>query len=101
MLVSQSHPQEVPLGEWDSDTDSIGGASDVEVEDVLEPIPAQPVIFEAGVRAPTRAFASLDAVDLSDVFESRPRVMRAVPAVIRGAFRAAVRVALQENVSGE
>ena len=101
VLVSQSDPQEAPLGEWDSDTDSIGGASGVEVEDVLEPLPVQPVIFEAGVRAPTRAFASLDAVDLSDVFASRPRVMRAVPAVIRGAFRAAVRVALQEIVSGE
>ena len=61
VLVSQSDPQEAPLGEWDSDTDSIGGASEVEVEDVLEPLPpVQPVIFEAGVRAPTRAFPSLD-----------------------------------------
>ena len=53
VLVSQSDPQEAPLGEWDSDTDSIGGSSDVEAEDALEPPPpVQPVIFEAGVRHP-------------------------------------------------
>ena len=55
VLVSQ---QEVPESdhEWDSDTDSIGGVSDVEVEPPVE----DPIISEWRLRAPVRSFASMD-----------------------------------------
>ena len=46
--------------------------------------------------APGRVFASFDDVCLTDVFENRARVMRSVPFVMRGAFRAALRVGLEE-----
>ena len=52
------------------------------------------------MRAPGGAFASLDDVCLTDVLENRARVMRSVPFVMRGAFRAALRVALEEIVQG-
>ena len=37
---------------------------------------------------------------LTDVFENRARVMRSVPFVMRGAFRAALRVGLEEIAQG-
>ena len=87
--------------EWDSDTESVGGASDVEVKEVVETTVAEiPVVMEARVRAPVRAFASLDAVNLVDLFDDRARVMRSVPHVLKGAFRMALRVAFQEIFDG-
>ena len=56
VLLSQ---QEVPESdhEWDSDTDSIGGASDVEGVDVVEPTPVEdPIVLEGRLRAPVRSF---------------------------------------------
>ena len=38
-------------------------------------------------RRRTRAFASLDSVNLLDTFKHRPRLMQVVPWVLRGAFR--------------
>ena len=96
VLVSQQDDHGVDH-EWDSDTDTVGGGSDVEVGEILEPTVVEtPVAMEPRVRAPVRAFASLDAVDLSDLFERRAKVMRSVPHVLRGAFRMALRVACQE-----
>ena len=87
--------------EWDSDTDTVAGGSEVEVGEILEPTVVQiPVAMEPRVRAPVRVFASLDAVDLSDVFERRAKVMRSVPHVLKGAFRMAMRVACQEILEG-
>ena len=82
--------------------DSVEGASLAEVGDVVEPTAESPPIdMEPRVRAPRRNFvASLDDVCLTDVFENRARVMRSVPFVMRGAFRAALRVALEEIVQG-
>ena len=54
----------------------------------------------ARVRAPMRSFASLDVLNLSELFESRPRVMRSVPHILRGGFRLALRVACQEILAG-
>ena len=55
-----------------SDTDTVGGGSDGEVGEILEPTAVEtPVAMEPRVRAPVRAFARLDAVDLHDLFESR------------------------------
>ena len=79
MLVSQQAHHGVDH-EGESDTESLGGASDVEdVGEVLEPTVVEtPVSMEARVRAPARAFASFDAVNFTDLFESRANVMRSV-----------------------
>ena len=83
--------------EWDSDTDIVAGGSEVEVGEILEPTVVQTsVAMEPRVRAPVRVFASFDAVDFSDLFERRAKVMRSVPHVLKGAFRMALRVACQE-----
>ena len=87
--------------EWDSDTESVGGASDVEVSEFVEPTVAEnPIVLEATVRASVRAFAILDAVNLVDLFDHRARVMRSVPHVLKGVFRMALRVAFQEIFDG-
>ena len=46
------------------------------------------------------AFASFDAVDLSDVFTKRARVLKSLPAVLKGAFRSSLRLSLQEAERG-
>ena len=100
VLVSQN-----PVGsdhEWDPDTESIGGASEV---DDGEKVPDQslfetPIVAEPRVHARGRAFASLDSVNLVDTFNDRPRLMQTVPWVLRGAFRSAIQDALQEIVTG-
>ena len=45
---------------------------------------SSPIILEGRLRAPVRSFASLDALNLSELFENRPRLMRSVPHVLRG-----------------
>ena len=66
---------------------SIDGVSDVEVGEVVEATAvSEPVVMEPRVRAPVTAFSSMDAVNLSDVFGNRARVMRSVPAMLKGAF---------------
>ena len=74
--------------EWDPDTESIGGASEVEVEDVEveSAAPDLPIPVQDRIHGVQRAFATLDVVDLIDVFSQRARVMHSVPWVIRGAF---------------
>ena len=63
-------------------------ASDVEVSEVVEPTVAEnPVVLEARVRAPVRAFASLDAVNFVDLFNHRAIVMRSVPNVLNSEVR--------------
>ena len=63
ILVSQDPDVEVSDHEWDSDTDSIGGASDVEVVDVPAPtLPETPIELEPRIRA----FASLDPINFVD-----------------------------------
>ena len=44
------------------------------------------------------AFASLDVVDLKELFSNRGAVMRSVPSFLRGAFRTTMRVVLTELV---
>ena len=57
-----------------------------DVGEVLEPTVVEtPVPLEVRVRAPARAFTSLDAVNLTDLFESCASVMRSVLHVLRGA----------------
>ena len=89
------------LDEWDSDTDTVGGVSDAEITEVVEPtVEEVPVPMDARVRAPVRAFTSLDAINLTDLFEHRDKLMQPVPHILRGAFRMALRVACQEILDG-
>ena len=87
VLVSQHSNDRQALDEWDSDTDTVGGVSDAEVTEVVEPTVAEvQVLMDARVRAPVRAFTSLDAINLTDLFEHRPKLMQSVPHILRGAF---------------
>ena len=98
VLVSQNVGSD---HEWDPDTESIAGASEVEVQDVhVESAPDLPIQGQDRVRGVQHAFATLDIVNLTEVFAQRARVMQSVPWVIRGAFRAAVKVAMQEILAG-
>ena len=77
--ASTSHQQDPDL---DGD-DSAEGASEAEVEDVVEPtVVSRPIAMEPRVRAPGGGFASLDDVCLTDVFENQARVMQSVPFVM-------------------
>ena len=101
VLISQNPEPSVSANEWESHTDSIGGASEVDVDDVHQdsvpdvPIPTPPRIF-----GPQHAFASLDTVNLVEMFSTRARVMQSVPWVLRGAFRTALKAAMQEILDG-
>ena len=75
--------------------------SDVEVGDVVEPTAEEiPVVMEPRVRAVGGAFASLDVVNISGVFDRRPKFMQTVPVTPRGVFRSAMKLALQEILDG-
>ena len=87
--------------EWDPDTESIAGASEVEVQDVpVESAPKLPIQGRDRVHGVQHAFATLDVLNLAEVFAQRARVMQSVPWVIRGAFRTTVKVAMQEILAG-
>ena len=93
---------EVGGQESEADTESLPGAASV-VETVEVPehtVDSDPIPMERRLRAVSGAFASLDAIDLREVFELRARAMRSVPVVLRGAFRAAIRVSMQEILNG-
>ena len=98
VLVSQHGVADSPDHEWDPDTESIEGTSDVEIHDVVEPTVVPEPINMDRVRAPGGAFSSLDAVSLITVFERRAHVIRSVPYPMRGAMRSAIRVVLQEII---
>ena len=87
VLVHQRPGEEasqLSFQERDLDADSIEGASDIEVEEVVEPTVVAPFVnMELRVRAPSGAFTSLDAGSLTAVLENRARVMRSVPFVMR------------------
>ena len=70
VLVSQNSDAKVSDREWDSDTNSIGGTSDVEVNDVPAPtVPETPFCWSLGMGA----LASRDLVNLREVFNRRAR----------------------------
>ena len=78
-----------------SDTESIDGASEGEMPVVDVPDTSLP-----GGRRLNEGLASLDLVDLKEVFGRRVSVMRTVPLFLRGAFSAALRLALQQIING-
>ena len=90
VLVSQNHDV-ARDHEWDPDTESIGGVSDVEEDDVPEQSTiVTPIVAEPRIQGRARAFASLDSVNLLECFNR----------LMRGAFRSAVQEALSEVVAG-
>ena len=78
-------------GDSGSNTVSIDGVSDVEVAEVVDATAvSEPVVMEPRIRAPVTTFSSMDAVNLTDVFANRARVVCSVLAMLKGAFRSAL-----------
>ena len=93
-----NEPTRSVVGE--SDTESLnGGASSASAAEEVLDIPEPDMAFE-DVRVHSReirdAFASLDAADLEVVFSRRAVLMKTVPHFLRGAFRNAMRLAVEE-----
>ena len=85
----------------DNDTESVDGASQSEEVHMPEPTPsAPPIALQPRRRLMADAFTTLDPVDLKEVFKCRANVIRVVPHVVRGAFRLAIRAALEEVIAG-
>ena len=85
-------------GEMLGRNSSPGAASEVDIVEVLEPtVDSDPIPTEIRLCFAAGAFASLDAVDLHEVFKLRASAMRSVPVVLRGAFRSAIRVSIKNS----
>ena len=85
----------------DSDTETVGAVSDVSAhEPTVESevvVPVEEVTISLVLRD---ALRYLDLDDVSNIFQRRASVMRSPPKFLCGAFRSAMRVALQEIVRG-
>ena len=66
-----------------------------------DPQEEEDLIFVPHSRAMAAGFRSLDEVNLEDVFEVRALVMKSIPKFLRGVFRGALKVSLQEIVRGQ
>ena len=76
-----------------------GEVAQSEVETMTEVVEVEPIqdfLFVPQRRAMSAGFASLDVINLPDVFEVRAAVMKTVPMFMRGAYRAAVKTSLEE-----
>ena len=72
------------------------------VEDVASEAEEQEVTFQLPGASTRRAgFVSLDAVAMEEEFDERPCVMKSVPRFLRGPYRIAMRVALEEIESAD
>ena len=60
-----------------------------------------PVDIDVRARTIAVGMASLDMVDMREVFQRRAVVMRTVPVFLKGAFKAAFGVTLEERLLGE
>ena len=62
-----------------------------EVDEVAEePVLFSPVNLDVRVRNVAMGMASLDGVNIAEIFKQRARVMRTVPLFLKGAFRSAM-----------
>ena len=92
-----------------SDTESFGSVSSggnstvevVESESDGEEEGSIPIHSVPGTHASRTGLESLDAVDLLEVWKVRPTLMQSVPRFLRGAYRAALRQALDIISVGE
>ena len=101
VLLSQNAEPVASDHEWDPDTESLEGGSDVEEEDVPEASVLKTPILAERIQVRARAFASLDSVNFVDTFYHRPRLMQSVPWVLRGAFRPAIHEAFKRFWQGQ
>ena len=72
-----------------------------EEEDVECGEPVQDILFVPERRSMATGFESLDMVDLERVFEVRALVMESVPGFMKGAFRGAMKISLEEIKKGQ
>ena len=91
----EDHPNDVDsVREVSSD---VGSA----VEDPISEPDPDPEIGDVRLSADTRAaLRSLDDLNLVEELNRRPSVMKSPPAFLRGAFRSALKLAIQEAVQG-
>ena len=100
--LHSSLPQDLQHEDSDIPSDADVEGSDEDVRHIRGPDdPPNSVIDDVVViRATRAAFASLDGVDLKFLFRCRACVMKCPPQFMRGAYRAAMRLALEEIESG-
>ena len=80
----------------ESDTESIQSVVRQE-EDMTVPIASEVEVPEARMsRAISEGLVSLDTVDMGPLFSLRAVVMKSPPKFLRGAYRAAMRIALKD-----
>ena len=108
LIQSQVRSEHFDSGERESDARSMSDGADdrdglSEVEGQEEEFVPERAPVDIDVRARTVAvgMGSLDMVDIGEVFRRRAVVVRTVPVFLRGAFKAAFRVALEERLLGE
>ena len=85
-----------PVASSEDDAELVAEGIPQRVESREEEV-AVPVVRRS--RAITRAFATLDEVNLEEVFRDRALVMKKPPAFLKGAYQGAVRLAMQEALS--
>ena len=72
-----------------------------EEEDIECGEPVQDILFVPKRRSMATGFESSDMVDLKRVFEVRALVMKSVPGFMKGAFRGAMKISLEEIKKGQ
>ena len=80
----------------EAETESIVSDEEVDVESEADVAPAAMIRRSAHIQ---EGFISLDMVNVREVITIRSCVMKVLPAFLRGAYRSAMRLALQEIVS--
>ena len=101
--VNRGTPEDSGLDDViSSETESLFGASEASGEEIVDSLPEvevfMPNLRAAGFRA---AFAALHEVDLPLMFERRAVVMRSIPFFLRGPYRNAMLLALEEICASE
>ena len=91
-----SVPPEDPDDPAEEDEASSEGPHDIPSDDEVE----EEAPFRLPGAALRGAFPSLDVVNLTEEFEERASVMKSVPRFLRGPYRTAMRVALEEIREG-
>ena len=101
--ASDSHSVDREENTPSSDTETVGGVSNVSIDASSSAVALEPEVMVDDIvvgRAVREAIRGLDALDISAIFSRRASVMRSPPKFLSGAFRSAMRVALHEIVTG-
>ena len=108
VLVSGTQQVEVPAKESESEAEGCPSEQESLEDDQSEKAaeeedgecrePVQDIVFVPQRRSMAAGFESLDMVDLERVFEVRALVMKSVPGFMKGAFRGALKISLEEII---